>query len=303
MTPQWFYFREGKSHGPVTMAEIQRMLKCERLKSTDFVRYFEDSEWMLVSEFLDILSRQRQTMHALKPERDEVSSSESEPGVVSEIAFQGSEIVRDTTSRIADVVSRTWEFVTRLPQLCRSWLTVAALAAIALAYALKDVEWRINVTQRAIDQLMAIEEELDLLQGRDSSVQEWREFQQSARETLVPLQKSLEDLARRSPRLRDHYWTEAGYRQSVARSHLIQACQALRQMVEARGGDDALRANLHRRIDVAHAQSLPAATPPAVESSNWDAFTLGIVMADVLLVLGGAVYWWVRRNQRMQHAP
>jgi hypothetical protein len=302
MQPQWFYFREGKSHGPVTMAEVRRMLKCERLKPTDYVRYFQDAEWMLVSDFLEMLARSARDLG--EDDEGEAAAEEpesaGEPSVVSALATQGSELVSESAFRAASFVSSVWEFLKRLPELRRSWITVAALALIACAYALKDVDWQLNPTQQAIDQLLAFEDELDLLQGRNTSEAEWSDFHRSVNETIVPLQKSLEERARNSPRLRSHYWTEWGYRQSVARSHLIQACLALRQMAQSRGGEESTRTNLHRRIDLAHAQTLPDPAGTGAKSAEWDVMSLGIVGLDVVLLLGGVAFWWMRRAHKMQ---
>lgn len=300
MQPQWFYYLDGQPHGPVTLAEVRRLLKCDRLKPTDYVRYFQDVDWMPVSDFLSLLSRQEQA-DTLADEGDEECEPEvpKSPGVVGTMATRSGEWISESAFRVMSMIAGLWELLLRLPELRHSWYTVAALAIIGLAYAFKDVDFRRNETQKISDQLLAIEEELELLQGRNTSSGVWSDFQQASRDELSSLQRLLEDLARKSPRLRSHYWTEAGYRQSIARSHLIHACRTLKSMVDAKGGDDGLRAHFHRRLDQAHAQVTLGPATGQTQNGDWDFASTGIVVFDVLLVLGAAV-WWIRRSPRLQ---
>lgn len=300
MKPEWFFRHEGQAHGPVTIAEVRRMLKSERLKSTDHVRYADDVEWMLVSDFLSRFNRREQPEAPDRNESNVATESDRGPSILSALAAVCGKLASESAFQIANVFSRLWELLAIIPDLRRSWITVAVLAILSLAYAFKDTDFSSDPTQQTINQLLTIEEELDLLQGRNSSSNDWSEFQQTTGETLSLLQQSLKEQARNNPRLRSHYWTESGYRQSVARSELIKACQALRLLVDSRGEENHLRVNFHHRIDLAHTHALYGLFPSPSSVSDWDGTTIGILCFDVALVFGAAAFWWWRRNQRIQ---
>ena len=303
MQPQWFYLLQGKSHGPVTLAEIRRLFKSQRLKPTDSIRHARDGGWMGVAEFLASQAPQIQ-----ESELDEevgaqaVALPASGPGVLESALARGRESFDDVFTALTGLFSGSWELLKRLPELRQSWITVAGLAVIGLAYFLKDVDFLRNDTQQATTQLVGIGEELRLLQGRQASAADWDEFQQAARATLNPLHQQLLVDSRKNPRLRSQYWTAAGYRQSVERAHLIQACESLKRMVDAQGGDDRLRGTFQRRMDLARVPlGFEKQTAPAV-ANNWDLMTIGMIVFDAAIVLGAVGFWWIRRTPRMSQA-
>jgi len=110
------------------------------------------------------------------------------------------------------------------------------------------------------------------------------------------LLKELQQQAARSPRLRSHYFSEAGYRESIARSHLIQAGLVLREMLASGGGDATLRGNFQVRLASAR-RELGQGNVLSEANGPTDPLTIGVIVADALLVAGGGLWWWKRSRK------
>ncbi len=312
MQPEWYYHRRGQSYGPLSTEELENLVSRHELLPTDTVCVGKGGELLEGGHIIDMFTT---AGRSAEPQ----AASESARKVLSEIVDgrarrNGAENLKSapfshsakTANRVLQSAGLMME--TLLSQFAQAFagflalrhqkITLVFLLLCAVAYILKDVNFfGPDATTAALNQMMAIADELDLQQGSSASDQNAERFSETARTRLNPLLKDLQQQAARSPRLRSHYYTEAGYRESIARSHLIQAGLVLKEMLNSAGGDVTMRGNFQVRLASARRELGQGNLHSQSDETGTDPLMTSVIVADVVLVVGGGLWWWRRSKQ------
>jgi len=310
MQPQWYYRRKDRLFGPLGTEELEHLVVRHELFPTDTVRLGQSGEWLPATQIIDTFLG---TNGLAEPEAaasagkviSEIASgrtlrknrAESRPVSRSWAAMSMATTLHSTGMICGNLLSNLGEAGTRFLALRHNKFTLVCILLCGAAYALRNVNFLgPDATTAAMNQMIAMAEELDLQQGSNASPQNAKRFSDTALTTLTPLLKELQQQAARSPRLRSHYFSEAGYRESIARSHLIQAGLVLREMLASGGGDATMRGNFQVRLASAR-RELGQGNVLSEANGPTDPLTIGVIVADALLVAGGGLWWWKRSRK------
>lgn len=312
MQPEWYYHRAGQSYGPLTTEELENLVSRHELLPTDTVCVGKGGELLEGGRIIDMFT---QTIRTEEPEAASASAGKVLSEIVSGRARRTGPVnsKSDSLSHGAKAASRALQSAglmmeTLLSHFAQAFsgflalrhqkITLFFLLLCAVAYGLKDVNFfGPDATTAALNQMMTLADELDLQQGSTASDQNTKRFSEGALTTLNPLLKELQRQAARSPRLRSHYYTESGYRESIARSHLIQAGLVLKEMLSSGGGDATMRGNFQVRLASARRELGQGNVPSHGNDTTSDPMMIGVIVADVVLVVGGGLWWWRRSKQ------
>jgi len=315
MEPQWYWRRQGgREHGPVSTALLEALIRFNNIGDTDEVRLEANGAWTNASGFRELFSsiekpagiEPNPTSAARPPDKAEVASLNQrgdESGQASLIhwilEFCGS-CFSGVSSFLGYLLSAILERLLYLPTLLRTKVSLVIIVVLLLGVFVKDFARQKSQNQTALKMMSEIWEEMDLLLGHKASGADWSDFQQQAMETLSPSLQQLEDTARNNPRDPSFYWTDSGFSDAMIRSELIQAGTTLRELLRSQGGDEQMQSLFHKKINLVQLQLTTGSRTNVfgdridpVPSEPWDAFSIAMIVMDVLIV-GSLLLWWRR---------
>jgi hypothetical protein len=212
------------------------------------------------------------------------------------------------SSLVGDAVS--WMFVAVASPLLAVFsrfgkpiITAAVLLTAGIMF-VRSLDISSRQHQRVLDQLTAAGDRLQELRNKTTSDAEWAEFSEQTRTWLRPELAELQLQSRRFP-LQRSGWFEFERLNARTRNDLIRAGNALDKELDAGPLNImdavAFHALLREAQDTFVGNEFRGwnrPREPASPASDLTALTIGFIVFDILLLIGGAAYWLRKKRAR-----
>lgn len=308
MTEQWYWKHRGQTIGPLDTEQLGELIRRHRVFDRDEIRLATEAEWISGAQIKALFVEGRAaTAEVASKLLSEAARGQLNRGVE---AAQDASLFEGWLRRLRSVpelpAGLIGAVLSRLLALLvaafESKVLRSALCGVFVVGLLVAFYYRSQENRRVYDRLWAAAEEVREIQAvpvTEFSPERWRQLQAETRAWLEPTIKSLESAAARHPAGQGS-WFETRATGS-ARRHLIQAARDLQCMlteIPAPSGCSlhflAAMEKARRDLSGRAASTGSGAAGPDSEKS-YDRLTAAVIAVDVILVIGGLVYWLRRR--------
>lgn len=219
----------------------------------------------------------------LKPKTGSKAKGSDQPGAVSQALSRRAEDVQERLELLwENSIDGLFWLLGSLRRLLGSKVMLGSVVCAVVAAALTFVDVPFGVfsgREDAYDVYMTVLEEARQMRSRQADKEQWGEFTRATRERLKPVVADLEDKA------------DAGDRASlsllwIGRDYLP------RMLRDARGGPSESERQVDLHLEIVR-ETLAQQREAGLQISPADATMTAIIVADVVLLIGGA-FWLVR---------
>lgn len=317
MSPQWYWKNQGNVHAPISTRELDRLFRQNRISDNDQFCLTGTNDWMSAAEVKALFAASNDSSSSGTTSESAariVSNSphihihakqqieaESWLGALTDMGGAGLSVILGSCCNWLKVAG---EPLSKLATLLGRKTALTMLAVFLLAFLFGDVEFGDSQTQDTAEQFATTWGQIQVLQQREASRAEWKEFEQETLAWLQPTVEALEETANRNP-IDGFYWTTWGTDSARAQREIYFAGVTLLQLLKrGQEGHPVLeksflqcmgeaRTILTGEVSTRRREVQRAAT----RGDQVDPLAAGILVVDAVAI-AGAGFWWWRRRQR-----